>query len=513
MPAHFGFTPKEHRISVLPSAIASMIVLFLIIFNGGILWPVSPAKSHMLFGVGLLGIIYTVIFSLIVIPSSNINPRNNWINAFAVALSLGMLAYTTPSDLDIYIGVLLILDAISSSITSERGPTYTMVVATILGIYIIRHDFKLSFITLYASVLVVAVIAIETIWQLKSLSRNHIRRLEIITEFSRQIASTLEKKQVVSLLSDALLKAVEADSYFIGLREGNNLRLDLIFDDGEYYENQIVPIDGTLSGWVLNNQQSLFLPDLRKEVVLPGVRLVLLGKHKTSLSWMGVPMSSGNIDGIISIGSYRPNAFNRADMDLLSSLALHAAQTLHNANHHAEVELQAKLDSLTGVYNHGHFLKLLKEQSDRALEQKKFLSLIMLDIDYFKQYNDTYGHLIGDEILIKLCNIIRQHIKSTDAVGRWGGEEFAISLPSADAEHAHKIAKRIQRSMQELTMYSNGETIPVPTVSQGIAIFSVEVDNPTELIDLADQRLYVAKERGRNQIEPPETYWSKLKTK
>lgn len=505
-PSHFGFTPQEHRISALPSTVASVVVLVFTIINGSLLWRTATFKSEALLGIGTLGILYLIIYNFLIVPSTHSAALYNWINAFSTSLGLGLLTYTTPHQLDIYIGVLLILAVISSSITSERGPTYTIIVVSTLANIFIRYSiYHIRELIFHISIALIAAIAIETIRQLKNLSRSHIRRLETITEFSRQIASTLDKKQVISLLNIALQNAVVADSYFVGVREGDEMRLELVYDDGEYYEDQRASLDGSLSGWVLENHQSLFLPDLRKEVELPGVRLVLIGKHKTSLSWMGVPMQSGSIDGIISIGSYKPNAFNRADMELLSSLALHAAQALHNASHHEEVELQAKLDSLTGVYNHGHFLKLLEEQAGHALNNKQPLSLIMLDIDYFKIYNDTYGHLVGDEILTKLCIIIKQHIKSTDAVGRWGGEEFAISLPNADATHACQIAKRIQETMHGLIMYSNNDkTVPVPTVSQGIATFPTEVDAVIKLIDLADQRLYIAKERGRNQIESSE---------
>jgi diguanylate cyclase (GGDEF)-like protein len=139
------------------------------------------------------------------------------------------------------------------------------------------------------------------------------------------------------------------------------------------------------------------------------------------------------------------------------------------------------------------------------------LSVIMLDIDFFKQYNDAYGHLAGDEILTKLCDTIRCHIKRADAVGRWGGEEFAISLPNTSGAQAMQVADRIRETMAGMNLQGqNQETIPVPTVSQGIAVFPSEADEIFKLIDLADHRLYIAKERGRNQIEPAVSHWARL---
>lgn len=504
----FGFTPQEHRISALPSTIASIVVLAITMFNGVVLWPESQPKTIILIGFGIIGSLYIAFFDLWVIPQANYNQMNSWSNAVFTAIGLGILTYAIPDQLDIYIGVLLILTVITSSIISERSPSYLMILLTTVITMGIRFESNNNITewTFHLSIAVIAGIIVETVRQLRNASRDHIRRLETITDFSRNITSTLNTKQLMTLLNAAFQNTVEADTYFVGIRDGNEMRLELVYDDGEYFENQHVKLEGSLSSWVFNNQQSLFLPDLRKEVILPGVRIVLLGKHKTSLSWMGVPMKSDNVDGIISIGSYKPNAFDRADLELLSNLAQHAAQALHNTYHHEEVERQSKLDSLTGVYNHGNFLKVLKEQADQAVIDRQPLGLIMLDVDYFKQYNDSYGHLIGDEVLTRLCATIKLHVKNVDAVGRWGGEEFVISLPDASADQAHQIAQRIRETMSTLTVLNKEEkTIPVPTVSQGIAIFPNERNDIIELIDLADQRLYIAKERGRNQIEPDRT--------
>jgi diguanylate cyclase (GGDEF)-like protein len=264
---------------------------------------------------------------------------------------------------------------------------------------------------------------------------------------------------------------------------------------------------------MIKNQKELFLNDLRKDINLEGVDNFVIGKEKTSLSWMGVPIKSEHVTGVIALGSYRPNAFDLADMELLSNLAQHVTLALNNSYQHALVEEQAHLDSLTGVYNHGYFLKKLSEQAEESAFTYVPLSLIMMDIDYFKQYNDTYGHLVGDQILNALCTAIRQHIKQADAVGRWGGEEFIISLPGATGAQAMRVAERIGETMSSLRVEDrDGKPIPVPTVSQGIAVFPDEADEIYRLIDLADRRLYIAKVRGRNQIEPEPSHWEKIQT-
>jgi len=155
-------------------------------------------------------------------------------------------------------------------------------------------------------------------------------------------------------------------------------------------------------------------------------------------------------------------------------------------------------------------LNLLKKLTEEAHFKRRPLSLIMLDVDYFKQYNDTYGHLAGDEILSALCKTIGRHIKHTDIVGRWGGEEFVIALPGASGKQAQRVAQRIHESMATLKIKSMRKSIPAPTLSQGIAQFPDEADETMKLVDLADRRLYIAKDRGRNQIEPAASHWDKL---
>ena len=127
----------------------------------------------------------------------------------------------------------------------------------------------------------------------------------------------------------------------------------------------------------------------------------------------------------------------------------------------------------------------------------------MLDIDFFKQYNDTFGHLVGDRILVILCTAIRHHIKQTDAVGRWGGEEFAISLPGASSVDALGVAERIRQTMLSLRWKIGIRRQSLFQQSARGSLFTRRrADEIYRLVDLADHRLYIAKSRGRNQVEP-----------
>ncbi|MEW5828675.1 MAG: sensor domain-containing diguanylate cyclase [Chloroflexota bacterium] len=436
-----------------------------------------------------------------------------WVLAVINGTGLGLLVSLLPESFDTATYPLLVIIVMLTAIVYGRYPTYIVVIVS-TAIHLASHLSLTDSIFEVAGLVslpILSTAAAETILRMQQVSFTQISRLETINEFSRQISASLDIEQVIPLLNEAIKNAIRADTYYVGILEGGLVKLDLFYDDGEYFYDVTVPARGSLAGWVLQNNRPLFLPDLRKPLDLEGVERVIIGKDKTSLAWMGVPLQAGEVLGVLAVASYRPNAFDRSDMELLENLAQQAALVLHNVIHHRAVEEQSKLDSLTGVYNHGYFLKRLENSARQSLDNATPLSLIMLDVDFFKQYNDSYGHLAGDEVLIQLTRAIRSHIKNTDSVGRWGGEEFAICLPDTPGDLARQVALRIRETMRNMQIRIQGETVPSPTVSQGIAVFPIEADEIIRLIDLADKRLYTAKSRGRDQIEPDDSHWNYLK--
>lgn len=505
-----AFAPHEVNRFLAPLALASVFFMVVIILQGLL---AEPAQNLYMVLYGIAGSFYILLYNTLISGSTFFRKRYSWINSISSGIGLGLLVYILPEHLDELFHILIVFSAIATATISGRYYTYV----NLLIIVVVSLPRKLQTMASpvsmleYIAPIVISIIAVETYLRIKDTAQQHIRRLETINKISHQLMQSLDTDQVVSLLNATILDTIEADTYFIGMLKGDEIQLDLFYDEGEFYNGTRVPVEGTLASWVINNQKALFLPDLREDVQLEGVRVRIIGKEKTSLSWIGVPLKAANITGLMALASYKHNAFDLADLELLSSLAQHVTLALDNTIRHAQVEEQARLDSLTGVYNHGYFLKRLAEQAQEASLTKVPLSLIMLDIDYFKQYNDTHGHLVGDRILNSLCTVIKQHIKQGDAVGRWGGEEFVISLPNTTGEQAMQVAKRVSETMAMLRVEDrNQRTVPVPTVSQGIAMFPNEADEIYRLIDLADSRLYIAKERGRNQIEPDANHWSRI---
>ncbi len=506
-----GISAQEQQRLILPVLISTVVLLFILAIYSTWYGATGSFNERFFFFIGWLGIFSAFILYYFILPKSNQLEKIKWIIAVISGLGLGLIAIYIPRQIYSLFYILCLLTAIIIAIINGRGPTFLMIgivsATTLLALY----KYPFNWLTLFEAVglLVVSVAVSETYFLLSEMMYRRILRLAEINDFARKIAASLETEQVMSLLSAAIQDSMDADTYFLGLVDGNDyLQLDLFYDDGEYFAPERIPLAGSLSGWVIRNEQPLFLPDLRHEPDLEGVQMRIVGKNKISLSWMGVPIHTAHYKGVIGVASYRPNAFDRMDMQLLENLAQQAAFALDNAHHLSEVEYQSHLDSLTGVYNHGYFLKMLSKNAEQRRSNQSPLSVIMLDVDFFKQYNDTYGHLFGDSVLQSLVSAIRSHIKSTDFVGRWGGEEFAVALPGANGQQALMVARRIQKTMSEMKLnHLEKGKVPAPTVSQGIAVFPLETDDIFKLIDIADQRLYIAKERGRNQVEPDEKFW------
>ena len=501
------FAPHEIRQLISPLTIATVIILAILVIET-IHRELEPNFLVVLFGI--FGIAYISTAHFLLVRSAFRGPGYKVINFIVSGVGMGTLAVLVPMQLSETIHILIVFSAVAAVTITSRSYAYLTLLLIISITLPVTHSTLVTFEAIfeYTTPFLVSIIAVEVIARLKDTAQGHIHRLETINRVSREIMQTLDTDRTLSLLKVAIQDTLDADTYFIGIVKGDQIQLELFYDDGEHFDGMNVPVDGTLSGWVVKNQKELFLPDMRDEVNLQGTKKYIVGKEKTSLSWIGVPLKAENVTGVLALASYTANTFDRADLELLISLGQHVTLALDNTIRHAQVEKQARLDSLTGVYNHGYFLKLLAEQAIETSKSQKPLSLIMLDIDYFKQYNDTYGHLVGDRILNALCIAIQRNIKQTDAVGRWGGEEFVISLPGATGAQAFHIAQRISETMRSLRVEDRDQnTVPIPTVSQGIAVYPGEANEIYRLIDVADKRLYVAKERGRNQIEPESNFW------
>ena len=173
-------------------------------------------------------------------------------------------------------------------------------------------------------------------------------------------------------------------------------------------------------------------------------------------------------------------------------------QKIESLNH--QLQLMATTDALTGCLNRGGIEEQLNVEMERLGRNGQTFSILLLDIDFFKRINDSYGHDVGDEVLKSVVAVVSQTIRAIDSLGRWGGEEFLLLLPSTDRESAIALAERIRHAVASLNVsVPQGEAIEV-TVSIGVAEAAADQFTIDRLIKLADERLYRAKEQGRNRV-------------
>jgi two-component system cell cycle response regulator len=175
-----------------------------------------------------------------------------------------------------------------------------------------------------------------------------------------------------------------------------------------------------------------------------------------------------------------------------------SGNNIENA-YHEEIYRLTTIDGLTQIYNKRYFQETLEREIGRAQRYRRDLSLIMFDIDRFKQINDTYGHLAGDYVLKHLATVIKSRIRREDILARYGGEEFAIILPEIDHHNAMQFGDKIRRICERTPFKFEDTEIPV-TVSVGVACLTTELQDAQAFVKLADDNLYAAKAAGRNQV-------------
>ena len=194
--------------------------------------------------------------------------------------------------------------------------------------------------------------------------------------------------------------------------------------------------------------------------------------------------------------------FDDYDLRLLSILASLIGLILNNAMMFKKVESLAITDGLTGLYTRTHFIERLQEEIERAKTTTIPITVAIIDIDFFKKVNDTYGHLAGDTFLKQLSNILRRRFRAVDVLSRYGGEEFAVLMCHTNINESYKILEEVRKMVEEEKFFMPIESYrPIQikkTISIGIAQLTTE-QNPDEIIKKADNALYMAKEHGRNQ--------------
>jgi len=248
------------------------------------------------------------------------------------------------------------------------------------------------------------------------------------------------------------------------------------------------------------------LEDMAFEVTSEEARNMVVNQHiqkMLNLEYFAtVPLKAKNrVLGVLLVDNiFTKKPITKSDIRFLQMFANHAGLAIENSRLYEETVRLTRIDWLTHLWNYGYFYKLLEESVASCLKNNQLLSILMIDLDNFKMYNDTFGHPKGDEALKSVSNILRDKTRKQDYVARYGGEEFAIIMPNTKRDHAFLIADRIRQATEAMFVDKEIKNSIHLTTSIGIASCPQDDTNPQNLIGKADQALYAAKNSGKNKV-------------
>jgi len=323
--------------------------------------------------------------------------------------------------------------------------------------------------------------------------------LEVLYETVKDLSSTLSVERVLERLLNRTLHHLEAEiGSILLLGDDDNLRV--MVSQGlpqEVIERTEMKIGEGISGYVALHGQPLIVEDVE---VHPTFQRRNRERYYTSTLISAPLLRNGVLLGVININNKSNHSpFEPHDLRLLEAIAAHAAVALGNARKYEDTLRLSQIDGLTGLANHGHFYKTLELEIERARRYARSVSLVMVDIDHFKQFNDRHGHRSGDQALVGVARIIGDRSRAHDVVARYGGEEFAIILPETHIEGAHAFGDKLRTAVEGVS-FDGDEPL---TISVGVATAGMEISSSSQLVDAADAELYRAKSLGRNRTCSP----------
>jgi diguanylate cyclase (GGDEF)-like protein len=327
-------------------------------------------------------------------------------------------------------------------------------------------------------------------------AREHLTDMITLQSVTETVTSSLELDNIFKIVVQLLKETYGYTYVSIYLLIDSTLRLGA---QAGYPEELIlyeIPINSGITGRTVRTKKAQFIPNVRNDPTF------LIASYEVE-SEICVPLlKNDNVLGVLNIESAFNRSLTEKDINLLTSFAGPVAMAIDNARLHAKATSLALTDGMTGLYNRRAFDQFLETELVRAERYDHSLSLIILDMDSFKEYNDTYGHPAGDERLKAIANVLLENMRDPDVVARYGGEEFALILPHTTKEGAIFLAERLRKAAEK-----QAHRVPVDqgyisgyTISLGVATFPADGITASALLRAADNAELTAKRLGKNRV-------------
>jgi diguanylate cyclase (GGDEF)-like protein/putative nucleotidyltransferase with HDIG domain len=405
------------------------------------------------------------------------------------------------------------------TITIRKGLVYSILTVLLTGSYLLivllieqlirwKAGYTSLIVALPMAVLVAALFeplkeSLKTLIDKAFMGQQYDFR-KTLTEFSHIMTSILDLEELAGSLLELLSKALQTSSCLLFLpdRDGNFYTYKAGGKNAGAFSGIRLDKTNPIIRWLSLQKEPLLT---REEIELKPEFKGLWESEKEELEdlkaqvLVGIKMQNELIGVLLLSAKESGNPFTDEDYELLTTLANEAAVAIKNARAYGEAKTEAVKDELTGLFNYRFFQDFLDKEIARSKKTGQVFSLILMDIDFFKTYNDIHGHLAGDAALAKMGETIRRSIRASDVAARYGGDEFAVILPDADAPTALSAAERIRRNFQKSFRGAGYESMLL-TVSMGVASYPQDARTKQQLLSFADRALYLAKNQGRNRI-------------
>jgi len=321
------------------------------------------------------------------------------------------------------------------------------------------------------------------------------RELTLLNRIASVVTSSLDMGEVFHRFSLELHRVVPLDFAGVAIVDGDRVKFQALF--GEVAAQDLAEmshsVQGTATEWVMKHRKSTYQADLQAATTYwPDTHYVREGIR----ALVHLPLVvRDQVIGTLLVANRQPQAYKEEDVRLLEEVARQIATPVENALLYTKAEQRSRIDELTGLFNRRHFEERIKEEVARHARHDGVFSVLMVDLDSFKAYNDMYGHPSGDKLLKFVASLIGYAIRDSDQAFRYGGDEFAIVLPRTSPEDAYVVAERVRmRVAREMEARRSGVTASI-----GLASYPADGVMSGELVATADTALYYAKNTGGNR--------------
>lgn len=348
-----------------------------------------------------------------------------------------------------------------------------------------------------------AAVAIENA-RLYHAANQRANQLDLLNRVGLAITSGVEIGQVAKTILEQIQQLIEIDAFYLALydEQTGQITFPTFYDRGKFssLNPQNIHSNPGITGYVIDTRSPLVLDDLAV-VGLPERYAGIHSNGGPSHSIICAPLLLGDrVLGVISIQNYHPGMFTLEDAHLMETIAAQAAVAVDNARLFAEVQHRAIVDELTRLYNFRGLMELGPREVERAHRFNRPLSALFYDIDNFRDFNNRYSHLVGNQILQEVGKISAQTLRTVDLVTRFGGEEFVTLLPETQVDAAVQAAERLRQAIQNMRISSSWGELSI-TISVGVAELTSDMTDLNDLIERANRAEHLAKEKGKNRVE------------